>query len=94
MTSTATCKGARYNWKNAPEKAKLSPDHIERASYILGIYKALQVLFPTQSNADHWLTTGNDNPMFSGQAPIDRLMVGYMVDLAAIRAHLDAVRGG
>ena len=83
-----------YNWKNVPEKAKLSPDHIERASYILGIYKALQVLFPTQSNADHWLATGNDNPMFNGQAPIDRLMSGHMVDLATIRAHLDAVRGG
>lgn len=83
-----------YNWKRAPEKAKLSPDHIERASYLLGIYKALQVLFPTRTNADRWLTTGNDNSMFNGQAPIERLMSGHVVDLATVRAHLDAVRGG
>jgi|SRR5690554_2890823 len=82
------------SWKKAPEKAELSLDHIERASYILGIYKALQVLFPTQSNADRWLTKANDSPMFNGQAPIDWLMAGYMVDLAAIRVHLDSARGG
>lgn len=48
---------------------------------------------PTQSNADGWLSTENDNPMFNGQAPIDRLMTGHMMDLATVRAHLNAVRG-
>ena len=28
-----------YNWKNHPEKAKLTRDLLERASYILGIFK-------------------------------------------------------
>lgn len=83
-----------YNWKKHPEKAKLSPDLIERASYILGIYKALQILFPTAENADGWMTTGNDNPMFNGQRPLERMLTGYMTDLAAVRFHLDAVRGG
>lgn len=83
-----------YNWKKHPEKAKLSPDLIERTSYILGIYKALQILFPTPENADRWLTTGNDNPVFNGQPPLERMLTGYMTDLATIRFHLDAVRGG
>ncbi|WP_245832078.1 antitoxin Xre-like helix-turn-helix domain-containing protein [Solemya velesiana gill symbiont] len=34
-----------YNWKSQPEKAKLTRDFLERASYILGIYRALQISF-------------------------------------------------
>ena len=40
-----------YNWKNQPEKAKLTRDCLERASYILGIYRALQVLFPDEAQS-------------------------------------------
>lgn len=83
-----------YNWKNQPEKAKLSRDILERASYILGIYKSLQILLPDQALADHWLSTGNDNPLFNGSRPLDRLLAGQVVDLAVVRNFLDAERGG
>ncbi len=55
-----------YNWKNHPEKARLTRDLLERASYILGIYKSLQILLPDQALADRWLSTPNDNPLFNG----------------------------
>ncbi len=82
-----------YNWKRHPEKAQLTPDLIERASYLLGIYKSLQILFPTQENADQWLTRPNDNPLFNGLPPLQRLLAGQVMDLATVRQHLDAVRG-
>lgn len=81
------------SWKKCPDKVSPSPDLIERASYILGIYKALQALFPTDENADRWLITGNDHALFNGQAPVERLMSANMVELAAVRGHLDSVIG-
>ncbi|MCH8544226.1 MAG: MbcA/ParS/Xre antitoxin family protein [Alcanivorax sp.] len=83
-----------YNWKNQPEKAKLTRDSLERASYILGIYKSLQILLPDQALADQWLATGNDNPLFNGTAPLERLLAGQVVDLAVVRDFLDAQRSG
>lgn len=83
-----------YNWKSHPEKAKLTRDLLERTSYILGIYKALQILLPDPALADRWLATANDNPVFNGTAPLDRLLAGQVVDLALVRNFLDAERGG
>ena len=83
-----------YNWKKQPQKAKLTRDLLERASYILGIYKSLQILLPDQTLADKWLSTPNDNPLFNGTAPLDRLLAGQVVDLATVRNFLDAERGG
>lgn len=83
-----------YNWKNQPEKAKLTRDLLERTSYILGIYKSLQILLPDRTLADQWLSTPNDNPLFNGTTPLDRLLAGQVVDLATVRNFLDAERGG
>lgn len=83
-----------YNWKSRPEKAKLTRDLLERASYILGIYKSLQILLPDQALADQWLATPNDNPLFNGMAPLERVLAGQVVDLAVVRNFLDAERGG
>lgn len=83
-----------YNWKSQPEKAKLSRDLLERTSYILGIYKSLQILLSEQASADQWLATPNDNPLFNGSAPLDRLLAGQVVDLAVVRNFLDAERSG
>ena len=83
-----------YNWKSHPEKAKLTRDLLERASYILGIFKSLEILLPDPVLADRWLTTPNDNPVFNGTAPLDRVLAGQVTDLALVRNFLDAERGG
>ncbi|MHB8824438.1 MAG: antitoxin Xre-like helix-turn-helix domain-containing protein, partial [Thiobacillus sp.] len=41
-----------FKWKSAPESADLKRDTLERLSYLLGIYKALQVLLPSTTSAD------------------------------------------
>ena len=83
-----------YNWKNHPEKAKLTRYLLERASYIFGIFKSLEILLPDSTLADRWLTTSNDNPVFNGTAPLDRVLAGQVTDLALVRNFLDAERGG
>lgn len=84
-----------YNWKKNPGKAKLSKDLLERVSYILGIYKSLEVLFSTPANADNWITSVNKAEFFAGRAPIEFLTEeGKVVDLARLRDFLDKERGG
>ncbi len=83
-----------YNWKKQPEKAKLSKDLLERTSYILGIYKSLEILLPDPELADQWLNTANDNPLFNGMRPKDRVLGGLVTDLAVVRDFLDQQRSG
>ena len=83
-----------YNWKNTPVKAKLSKDLLERTSYILGIYKSLEILLSDPELANNWLTVPNDNPLFESQPPLDHLLQGKVVDLAQVRDFLDNERGG
>tara|TARA_R110002072_G_scaffold953_4_gene7894 strand:+ start:361 stop:792 length:432 start_codon:yes stop_codon:yes gene_type:complete len=81
-----------YDLKSQPENAKLTTDQLERVSYILGIYQSLQILLPDPALAELWLSTPNDSPLFSGTAPLDRLLVGQVVDLAVVKNFLDAER--
>lgn len=79
-----------YNWKSQPGKAKLTRGFLERASYVLGIYRALQVLFSDEKYRDQWLNTSNDNPLFSGSTPMEKMLHGFVADLAMVRDFLDS----
>lgn len=83
-----------FKWKSAPESADLKRDTLERLSYLLGIYKALQVLLPAPSAADAWIKKPNDAPLFAGQSALARMLGGNVADLVAVRQYLDARRGG
>jgi uncharacterized protein (DUF2384 family) len=79
-----------YGWKKA-EGGKLSHDTLERVSYVLGIYKALQLLFSNPDQADAWMK--KPNAAFGGQSALERALGGRVVDLAEVRQYLDFVRG-
>jgi hypothetical protein len=83
-----------FAWRKDPERAVLSKDTLERISNILGVYKALQILFPDPSVADAWVRKPNAAPLFSGRSALDRMLAGNVSDLNAVRRYLDAVRGG
>ncbi|MHB0974946.1 MAG: MbcA/ParS/Xre antitoxin family protein [Thiobacillus sp.] len=83
-----------FKWKSAPESADLKRDTLERLSYLLGIYKALQILLPDASAADAWVKKPNSAPGFGGQSALDRMLGGNVADLVAVRQYLDARRGG
>lgn len=82
-----------YNWKADPD-VSLPHDTLERISYILGIYKDLQILLQRQEAADFWIRKPNDAPLFNGQSALDRMLSGNMADLYVTRQYLDAMRGG
>jgi uncharacterized protein (DUF2384 family) len=74
-----------------PAKARLDGNALERLSHILGIYKALHILFADAGRADTWL----DRPSadFAGQPARKRLTSGLVADLAFVRHYLDVARG-
>jgi hypothetical protein len=69
----------------------LGPDVLERISYILGIYKDLQVLIPHPESADAWVK--KPNRRFNGQTALGRMLGGKVADLYEVRRYLDAARG-
>jgi hypothetical protein len=83
-----------FKWKSAPEAADLKRDTLERVSYILGIYKALQILLPDAAAADAWVKKPNTAPLFGGKSALERMLGGNVADLLAVRQYLDARRGG
>ncbi|WP_026240741.1 MbcA/ParS/Xre antitoxin family protein [Thiobacillus thioparus] len=83
-----------FKWKSAPEAADLKRDTLERLSYLLGIYKALQILLPAATAADAWVKKPNSAPLFGGRSALDRMLGGNVADLIAVRQYLDALRGG
>jgi len=78
-------------WKR-DQDALLTVDQLERVSYLLGIYKNLQVLLPT--TADGWVKRPNADPLFEGRSALEVMVEGGISALRAVRIHLDAQRGG
>jgi hypothetical protein len=81
-----------FKWKRQLG-GSLPRDVFERISYVLGIYKALQILIPDEARADAWLSSPNAAPMFEGRSALDRMLGGNVGDLYAVRQYLDAQRG-
>lgn len=81
-----------FKWRRDPE-VDLPPDTLERLSYLLGIYKALQLLFPDPRRADEWLRRPNEAAPFAGRSALDRMLSGQVADLYVVRQYLDAERG-
>lgn len=72
----------------------LSADELIRISAVLGIYKALKIIFPRDEDAARWLRSSNTGPVFGGQAPLVLITSGTQDALMLVRRYLDAWRGG
>jgi hypothetical protein len=83
-----------FKWKKSPQDANVSRDVLERISYVLGTFKALEILFPDPARADAWLKRPNDAPLFGGRSALDRMLGGNVSDLYVVRQYLDGQRGG
>jgi len=81
-----------YKWKRERDAA-LGRDTLERISYLLGIWQALQILFPDPDQADAWLHRPNAAPLFGGHSALERMLSGNVADLYVVRQYLDAQRG-
>jgi hypothetical protein len=78
------------SWKRGAVAA-IPKDALERISYVLGIYKGLQILLP--KSADEWVHKPNKSPVFGGRSALERMVSGNVADLYAVRQYIDAQRG-
>jgi hypothetical protein len=84
--------GRYYGLKRA-RKGVLTQDELTRVSFLIGIFKALNILFQRKL-ADQWMSRANSNPMFHGAAPLAVLIEGGLPAMLQVRRLLDSRRGG
>ena len=84
--------GAYYALKKGGDRA-LDEDKLRRISYLVGIFKALNILY-SEELADRWMQLPNKNRIFGGMTPHAYLMQGGLPAFATARKLLDARRGG
>ena len=78
------------SWKRGAVAA-IPKDALERISYVLGIYKGLNVLLPKSAN--DWVRKPNKSPVFAGRTALERMASGNVADLYVVRQYIDAQRG-
>ncbi|WP_417319707.1 antitoxin Xre/MbcA/ParS toxin-binding domain-containing protein [Erythrobacter aureus] len=84
--------GAFYTLKKNPDRA-LDEDRLRRISYLIGIFKALNILY-SEKLADRWIQLPNKNRIFGGDTPLAYMMKGGLPAFQIVRRLLDARRGG
>lgn len=67
---------------------------LQRISYVLEIYKALQILLSNEQAGDRWIKEPNPFPLFAGKAPLDLVLTGQVSDLRIVWRYLDAQLNG
>jgi len=83
--------GSFYQLKRSPRT--LDQDKLTRISLLVGIFKALNILYSTRL-ADAWMQRPNTNPLFGGETPLSHLVKGGVPAMLHVRQLLDARRGG
>ena len=87
--------GPFYEMKRKPDKPDrvLDPDRLTRVSYLVGIFKALNILH-SEKLADSWVQLPNTNPIFAGDTPLAFMIKGGVPAMQIVRRLLDARRAG
>ena len=86
-----------YGWVRAArdgDDLTLPTDTLLRISAVLGIHKALRILFASDQDAIRWLRDPHTALPFAGQPPIALVLGGTQDGLMLVRRFLDAARGG
>ena len=84
--------GAFYALKKTPDRT-LDTDTLTRISYLVGIFKALHILYGDDL-ADKWISLPNKNRIFHGLTPLAFIQAGGLLSFQTVRRLLDARRGG
>jgi Protein of unknown function (DUF2384) len=85
--------GSYFEMKKNPEGKVLDADQMYRISYLIGIFKALNILH-SQPLADAWVRLPNSNRIFGGRTPLEYMTRGGVSAMQTVRRLLDARRGG
>jgi len=84
--------GPYYELKRHPDRV-LDTDRLTRASLLVGIFKALNILY-SEPLADAWVRLPNSNRLFGGATPLDYMLRGGLPAMLTVRRLLDARRAG
>ena len=85
--------GPFYAMKKDPAHRVLDADRLLRISYLVGIFKALNILHG-RALADEWVRLPNTNRIFAGATPLAYMLKGGVSAMQTVRRLLDARRGG
>ncbi len=77
-------------WKGSGPR-RLDRDQKARLSIILGIHKALRIVFSDRRRAYGWIKAPNRT--FGGRSALEVILGGELTDLMRVRRYLDAERG-
>jgi uncharacterized protein (DUF2384 family) len=83
----------RYYELKKNRKGNLGQDELTRVSLLIGIFKALHILF-NENLANQWVSRPNSNPMFHDDPPLEVLVEGGIPGMLSVRRLLDSRRGG
>ena len=78
-------------WK-AGDIGRLGRDGKARLSNLMGIHKALRIIFSEASRGYAWIKA--PNAAFDGASALSVMLGGELTDLMRVRRYLDAERGG
>jgi hypothetical protein len=84
--------GTFYAMKKSAGRV-LDQDMLTRISYLVGIFKALHILYG-EALADRWMQLANRNSLFGGNTPLSYIIRGGIPAFQNVRRLLDARRGG
>ena len=85
--------GSFYALKKEPAGRPLDQDRLTRISLLVGIFKALNILYSPEL-ADAWMMLPNRNPLFRGGTPLEYVIQRGQPGMQHVRQLLDARRGG
>ena len=77
-------------WK-AGQPGRLNRDLKARLSNLLGIHKALRIIFVDPNRTYGWIKAANT--AFDGRSALDVMLGGELTDLMRVRRYVDAERG-
>ena len=89
-----TARSTFWRWKEEDRTTVLPEEALKRISCLLGVWRALQILFPDAKAADEWVRRPNAAGPSAGRPPLDRMLSGRVADLQAVRRYLDAQGAG
>lgn len=77
-------------WK-AGDLGRIDRDGKARLSNLMGIHKALRIIFSDPARGYRWIKSPNE--AFGGRSALDIMLGGELTDLMRVRRYLDAERG-
>ncbi len=79
-------------WKADRAPGRLGRDGRARLSNLMGIHKALRIIFREPQRGYGWIKAPNE--AFGGRSALEVMLGGELTDLMRVRRYLDAERGG